>query len=889
VLWEARQYGYVRGEQFCDEQVRGPFKVWRHTHRTESIGADRTLYEDRVEYALPGGRIVRRLTDGLIRRLLAHSFGRRHQIVRASFPASAYELPRVSAVRRLTKRVRALVIPLLAAFAWAGPLLAQDTAGVGTIRGRLIDASGGRPKDVAVCVAATGQCAVSDADGSFVLSVRPGTYALEIAPPGAPLVVSDNVQVRAGLESVVEIALPELDGLQQTVTVTAPFAPPEEVKTSAFLIAPQEIASSAGGLQDVSRYVQSLPGVVIGTDDFRNDLIVRGGSPLENLYVVDNVEIPNINSFATFASAGGTVSILDVQLVDNVTFLTGGYPAPFGNRTSSVLQIAQRDGRRDRVGGRATVGFAGAGTVVEGPIGSDQKGSWIVSARRSFLDLFTSDTGIGGVPVLYTVNGKVVYEPSARDRIWAVNLTGVDTIRLGLTDSSDLSEELSNLDIQYDGWRSASGVNWQRVYGRGVGLFGVTHSRAKVGQRVSDLLRNGLPAPGTSVADQIAGGEVVFREQSSEADTTVKYDFTTAARFLQKVQLGGSVKASQIDYDAASPFGTDSPFFAAADVNPFEVRERFTAFQSGAYAQATRRTTDQLTITGGARVDRYPFASATRVSPRLSADYTMTSRLTLRGSVGQYYQQPFYLFLTAYPENRSLKPFRADHYVGGVTFYPDSSTRISVEAYRKNYRDYPVSSQIPSLSLANVGDTFAVRDILFPMTSSGRGAATGIEIYVERRADAASRWNGEANLAVSRARYAGRDGVLRPGSFDYPVVANVAGGYRVSPAWSVSARMSYLAGRPFTPVDLAASTAQRRAVYDLARVNAERAPDYFRLDVRVDRRFRLGDRPISIFAGAQNVTNRKNVAGYTWDRRNSVVRISEQLGVFPIVGLEWPF
>jgi hypothetical protein len=288
-------------------------------------------------------------------------------------------------------------------------------------------------------------------------------------------------------------------------------------------------------------------------------------------------------------------------------------------------------------------------------------------------------------------------------------------------------------------------------------------------------------------------------------------------------------------------------------------------------------------------VDRYPFASATRVSPRLSADYTMSSRLMLRGSVGQYYQQPFYLFLTAYPENRSLKPFRADHYVGGVTFYPDRSTRISVEAYRKNYRDYPVSSQIPSLSLANVGDTFAVRDILFPMTSSGRGVATGIELYVERRADAASRWNGEANLAFSRARYAGRDGVLRPGSFDYPVVANVAGGYRVSPAWSVSARMSYLAGRPFTPVDLAASTAQRRAVYDLARVNAERAPDYFRLDVRVDRRFRLGDRPVSIFAGAQNVTNRKNVAGYTWDRRNNMVRISEQLGVFPIVGLEWPF
>jgi hypothetical protein len=602
---------------------------------------------------------------------------------------------------------------------------------------------------------------------------------------------------------------------------------------------------------------------------------------------VDNIEIPNINSFATFASAGGTVSILDVQLIDNVTFLTGGYPAPFGNRTSSVLQIAQREGRRDRVEGRATVGFAGAGGVAEGPIGSNMKGSWTVSARRSFLDLFTNDTGIGGVPVLYTLNGKAVYDLSTRDRIWAVNLTGVDRVRLGLTDSSDLDEELSNLDIQYNGWRTATGVNWQRTFSRGVGLLGVTHSRATVDQRVADLLRNGVPPPGASVADQLAGGVPVFREQSSEIETTIKYDVTVSAPFLQKVQAGGSVKAAQIDYDAASPFGTDSPFFALADRNPFAVRDRFTAWHSGAYAQATRPLTRQLNVTGGARVDRFQFTSATRISPRLGADYVLTPRLTLRTAFGRYYQQPFFLFLTTYPENRLLKPFRADHYVGGVTFDLDAATRLSVEAYRKNYRDYPVSSQIASLSLANVGDTFSVRDVLFPMSSSGRGSVTGIEAHIERIAEA-GRWNGEANLAFSRARYSGLDGVLRPGSFDSPVVANVSGRYRLNPAWSLSVRMAYLAGRPFTPIDAAISTAQRRAVYDLSRVNAERAPDYFRLDLRVDRTFRRGDRTASIFAGVQNVTNRRNIAGYSWDRRNNLPRTAEQLGVFPILGIEWP-
>jgi len=867
VLWEARHYGYIQGRQFCDEQVRGPFKIWRHTHRVEAIGADESLYEDCLEYATPGGPVVNCLTTPIVRRVLARMFERRHRIVRAHFATT-----------------------LAVLLACVGNVLAQDTAGVGTMRGRVTDAAGAGATAVAVCVPATAQCTVSDAEGRFALAVRPGSYKLEIAAPGQPLVVTEDVQVRAGLDSLLDILLPALDGLQQTVTVTAPlFDRPQEMKTSSFLIAPQDIAASAGALQDVSRYMQSLPGVVIGTDDFRNDLIVRGGSPLENLYIVDNVEIPNINSFANFASAGGTVSILDVQLIDNVTFLTGGYPAPFGNRTSSVLQIAQREGRRDRVSGRATVGFAGAGGVVEGPIGSNRKGSWIVSARRSFLDLFTSDTGIGGVPVLYTVNGKAVYDLSARDRIWVVNLTGVDTIRLGLAEGSDLSEELSNLDIQYDGWRSATGVNWQRSYRRGVGLFSVTHSRATVGQRVADLLRNGVPAPGTPVGDQIAAGEIVFREHSSESDTTVKYDLSVSVPFVPKIQAGGSLKASKIDYDAASPFGTDSPFFSVADANPFALRERFTAYQSSVYAQATRPVMRRLTATVGARVDHYPFISATRVSPRLGGDWALTPRLALRASYGQYYQQPFFLFLNAYPENRSLEPFRADHYVGGVTFERGKSTRASVEAYRKNYRDYPVSSQIPSLSLANVGDTFAVREILFPMISAGSGTVTGIEASIERRVDAGSPWNGQANLAFSRARFAGADGVRRPGSFDYPVVANILGGYQLTPAWSLSAKMAYLGGRPFTPVDPEASTAQRRAVYDVSRVNGERSPDYFRVDFRVDRRFRRGDRLVSIFAGAQNVTNRKNVAGYSWDRRGNAIRTLEQLGVFPILGIEWPF
>jgi hypothetical protein len=628
---------------------------------------------------------------------------------------------------------------------------------------------------------------------------------------------------------------------------------------------------------------------VIGTDDFRNDLIVRGGSPLENLYIVDNVEIPNINAFANFSSAGGTVSTIDSELLRDVTFLTGGYPAPYGNRTSSVLQLALREGRTDRVGGRATIGFAGAGGVVEGPINGG-RGTWVASVRRSFLDLFTDDVGIGGVPVLYTFNGKASYDLTPRDRVWAVNISAVDRVRLGLTEDSDPTEELSNLDIRYRGRRAATGVNWQRTFGqRGVGLFGVSYGRASVDSQVADLLRGGVPLPDTGVEEQLAGGATVFREDSAEEEVTVKYDLTSYVPLLGKMQSGISVKRTSVDYGVSAPFGSDNPYFTAPDQNPFSREFEDASYLTGAYLQSTRSVGQKASLTTGLRVDRFGLLAATRIQPRLGGTYKLTATTSLRGAVGRYCQQPFPLFVAAFAENASLVPFRADHAVGGVTWLPSERTRVSVETYYKRYRDYPVSSQIGSLSLASLGDTFDVRQVLFPLQSAGTGTVRGVELQLEGRPVTGSRWHGQLNLAISEARYSGSDGILRPASFDYPVVANATGGWRLTDRWTLSTRIAFLSGRPYTPIDAEASAAGRRAVYDTARVNEERLGAYFRMDVRVDRMFLLGGRQVRVFAGAQNVTNRQNAAGFNWDRRSNVQRQTEQQGLFPILGMDWQF
>jgi hypothetical protein len=782
----------------------------------------------------------------------------------------------------------------------AGRAAAQDTTGVGSFSGSVVDAARAPAAFATICLAGTTQCVPVDERGAFRLAnLRPGEYVLEVTPVGESTLPVGRFEVRAGVDQRLEITLPARERLQTSVTVTAPsVTAPPEVKTSVQLISGEEIFRAAGALQDVSRYVQALPGVVVGSDDFRNDIIVRGGSPLENLFIVDNVEIPNINTFANFASAGGTVSILDPAMIRDVTFLTGGYPASYTNRTSSVLQITQREGSRDALHARATLGFAGAGGVVEGPL-STGKGSWIVSARRSFLDLFTNDIGVGGVPVLYTLNAKAVYDLNPTNRVWVVNVAGIDRIRLGPTDSMLNDEErrgggghggdeILDVDIRYRGWRSGTGLNWQHLFGsRAVGLFGVTNSRASVGQTVKDVLKNGVPPVGTPADQLIALSPVVFRSDASESETTVKYDATVTASPKGTLQFGGSVKLFRLDYQTAAPIGFDSPYSLQPGRNSFSIDDRFTAWQSAAYVQVTRNVTSALNVTVGGRFDHYQYIDASRLSPRLAATLALTRRLSLKGSTGFYHQQPAFQFLAVFPEHRSLKPFRAIHYVGGLVYGLANGLSLSVEGYRKSYRDYPVATDFPSLSLANLGDTFNVLESLMPLMSEGRGYSQGLEFNLTKKDD--GHWYGQANVSVSKTRHAGLDGVLRPGSFDYPFVFNMTGGRRWSSKWESSLRVSLLSGRPYTPFDLVESTRQRRGIYDLSQVNDRRASTYFRLDARLDRNATFFGRAAIVFVGVQNLTGRRNVSGYAWDRWKNAADATERLGVFPLVGLEWRF
>ena len=183
------------------------------------------------------------------------------------------------------------------------------------------------------------------------------------------------------------------------------------------------------------------------------------------------------------------------------------------------------------------------------------------------------------------------------------------------------------------------------------------------------------------------------------------------------------------------------------------------------------------------------------------------------------------------------------------------------------------------------GDTFDVRDILYPMTSAGRGRARGVELFIEKKSG--GKWFGQANLAYSRARHAGLDGVLRPGAFDRPWVLNAVGGRRMGGEWELGIRAAYLTGRPYTPFDRERSTAQRRGVFELESVNTMRLDDFFALDVRIDRTFTVRDKDLLLYLGVQNVTGRENPTTLLWNRVTNAPEFPGGLERFPLIGLEW--
>ncbi|HSO78195.1 MAG TPA: carboxypeptidase-like regulatory domain-containing protein, partial [Bacteroidales bacterium] len=307
---------------------------------------------------------------------------------------------------------------------------AQENSGV--IRGKVIDALSNEPIPFAsVVIWNTTVGAMTDFDGNFLFTgVRPGYVEIRASSVGYKPYVSESVMVTNSNEVNFTIPLEAtVVAINDVVVKASPFRKKIESPVSARIIGIEEIELNPGGNRDISKVIQSFPGVA-STPAFRNDVIVRGGGPNENRFFIDNVEIPYLNHFSTQGASGGPVGIINVDFVRSVDFLSGAFPASRGNAISSVMNFSLIDGNREKKSLRATLGASDLGLTYNGPLG--EKGSLIVSARRSYLQFLFGALGLPFLPTYTDFQFKYKVSFDQKNELTVLGLGAKDDFELNL-------------------------------------------------------------------------------------------------------------------------------------------------------------------------------------------------------------------------------------------------------------------------------------------------------------------------------------------------------------------------------------------------------------------------------------------------------------------------
>ena len=766
----------------------------------------------------------------------------------------------------LAPRRLCVVAALLAGVAAAH---AREAPRPGSVHGQVLDAATRRPLSAAaVVVLDRGLATVTGDDGRFTLEGVPaGLHRVQVVLIGYESAILHDVVVRPDRVTPLAVALDEgAPTVNEVVDVTPDyFSAEEEAAVSTVSFSYEEIRRAPGSAGDVSRMLQVLPGVGMATDQ-RNDLIVRGGSPGEHLTVVDNIEIPNINHFPTQGASGGVIGLLNTDLIADVSFSAGGFGVEHGDRLSSVMVVTQREGNRSELDAEVSTSMVGAGVLLEGPLARG-RGSWAVSARRSYLELIAGIVGAigtgGAVPRYGDFQGMAALDVGPTHRLQVLGLGGVDAIDLSLDDREDA--EVASRARQVVG-----GLNWRWLWsGNGYAETSVARTRADFGVHVTE-----------GAADD---ARTLFDNESREQELVLRSHWRFRPRAGTALGWGVTARRLSGDFDL---FARSERTRLGTRDERLDVRLSLTGRKTGAFASVEQSLGPRLTATLGGRFDHFTLNRQGAWSPRLRLAYDADARTTLTAAAGVYRQTLPAWLLAQHPDNRRLDDQRADHYVAGVRRRLTPSTLLSVEAYRKDYRGLPFDPDDPT---ALVVDRFA--DFRTPapgrLVGGGRARSHGVEALVRKKL--ARDVHGLASYAYAVSRYTDAAGVERDRTFDHRHVASIVVGYRPNDRFEFSGRWRYAGGRPYSPFDPVLSAQAGAGVVRRDRINTERHTAYHRLDLRFDHRRHFRGVTLVSFFSVLNVYDRDNVCHYYWDAGDNRPRRATQWGLLPVGGFELEF
>jgi hypothetical protein len=738
----------------------------------------------------------------------------------------------------------------------------------GIIKGRVFDAMSNEPipfANVAIQNTATG--AVTDLDGNYAIKgLEPGLYNVVATYIGYESNTIFEVQVFKMKPAFVNIPMKASStNLKEVEITTQAFTKSTESPVSVQTIGVNEIERNPGGNRDISRVIQSLPGVATSVG-FRNDIIIRGGSPGENRFFLDGIEVPNINHFATQGSSGGPVGMINVNFLREVDFYTSAFPANRGNALSSVMELQQKEGNKDRLRGNFTFGSSDLGITLDGPIG--KKITYLFSFRRSYLEFLFKAVQLPFLPTYNDAQYKVKVDLNTKNSITFIGLGSFDQFILNNTPPEEISDpEIRERNRYILGTLPENG-QWSYTVG---GKY--THFSAKSFQNVV-LSRNHLSnnSQKYSSLDSTSPEDLVSDYSSEEIENKLR---------LESFHNVGDFK---ISYGAGAEYATykNSTFqkitLPGGIPSLIDFSGNLNLLKYAVFGQITRGLLQQrLLLSFGLRTDFSDYNKEMsnpleQLSPRLSGTYYFIPEFSFNFNLGRYYQLPPYTAMgyrnnenTLINRDNGLKYMRADHFVAGFEFLTRFNAKISVEGFLKLYDQYPFLLT-DSVSLANLGADFGIIGNR-PAESSSQGRSHGVEFLFQQKLF--DGFYGIISYTYVRSEFKNKQNEYVRSSWDNVHLVSLVGGKKFKRNWELGARFRLYGGNPYTPFDVNSSVTieawniNQQGIPDWNRLNEEQTALFHQLDIRLDKKYFFKKWLLNLYLDVQNVYNAQtNLAPY---------------------------
>jgi hypothetical protein len=695
--------------------------------------------------------------------------------------------------------------------------------------------------------------ASSDTGGNFVLTgVKPGYVRLIASSVGFKKYVSEDFLVTNAKTVFIEIRMEESTTTLKAVDIKpSEFVRKEESPLSLQRLTIQEIEKSPGANRDISKVIQSLPGVA-STPAFRNDVIVRGGGASENRFYLDGVEIPNLNHFSTQGASGGPVGIINVDFIRDLEFYSGAFPADRGNALSSVLEFSQIDGNKDKFSARLTLGSSDLGITLNGPV--TKNSTLLFSIRRSYLEFLFTLLKLPFLPSYNDYQLKYKIDLDKRNQISIISIGSLDnsTLNTGLKNQTDYQHYILQYLPTYYQWSYTFGIVYRHF--RQKGYENWVFSRNMLDNEEHKYSSN------VSVPDSL-----LLNYKSQESENKVRYENITDLG-KTKITYGAGLQYSEYTNK------TFQKVFTGNEVKDINYNSYLSLLSWNIFSQITHSFfKDRLNLSLGIRADANNYSPLmsnllNQLSPRFSASYGITSKLFLNFNTGRYYQQPAYTSLgyrnnygTMVNDSLGIRYISCDHVVLGLEYLPELHSKVSLEGFYKQYGKYPFSLK-DSVSIASKGASFDIYGNE-ALLSISKGRSYGMELLY-RNTDLFG-FNIILSYTLVRSEFTDYYGKYIPSAWDSRNLLYITLGRKFKGNWEIGMKWRYVGGSPYTPYDenkssiVSAWNIQGQGYLDYSRFNSLRLRAFNQLDVRVDKGFYFRKWSLMLYVDVQNVLGTK--------------------------------